>query len=32
MRWLEASLISGHEFEQTPADGDGEGSLVCHSP
>ena len=24
--------LSGHEFEQTPGDGDGQGSLVCCSP
>ena len=23
---------SGHEFEQTPGDGEGQGSLVCCSP
>ena len=23
--------LSGHEFEQTPADGEGQGSLVCCS-
>ena len=27
MRWLD-----GHEFEQTPGDGEGQGSLVCCSP
>ena len=26
MRWLD-----GHEFEQTPGDGEGQGSLVCCS-
>ena len=26
-RWL-----NGHEFEQTPGDGEGQGSLVCCSP
>ena len=25
-------LLNGHEFEQTPGDGDGQGSLVCCSP
>ena len=25
-------LLSGHEFEQTPGDGEGQGSLVCCSP
>ena len=24
--------LDGHEFEQTPGDGDGQGSLVCCSP
>ena len=24
--------FSGHEFEQTPGDGEGQGSLVCYSP
>ena len=24
--------INGHEFEQTPGDGKGQGSLVCYSP
>ena len=24
--------LYGHEFEQTPGDGEGQGSLVCHSP
>ena len=24
--------FSGHEFEQTPGDGEGQGSLVCSSP
>ena len=23
---------NGHEFEQTPEDGEGQGSLVCCSP
>ena len=23
---------NGHEFEQAPGDGDGQGSLVCCSP
>ena len=26
------TLLSGHEFEQTPGDGEGQGSLVCYSP
>ena len=24
--------INGYEFEQTPGDGEGQGSLVCGSP
>ena len=24
--------LSGPEFEQTPGDGEGQGSLVCYSP
>ena len=24
--------FNGHEFEQAPGDGDGQGSLVCCSP
>ena len=24
--------LNGHEFEQAPGDGDGQGSLVCCSP
>ena len=24
--------LDGHEFEQAPRVGDGQGSLVCHSP
>ena len=24
--------LSGHEFEQTPRDSEGQGSLVCYSP
>ena len=24
--------LDGHEFEKTPGDGDGQGSLVCFSP
>ena len=24
--------LDGHEFEQAPRDGDGQGSLVCFSP
>ena len=29
MRWLDG--INGHEFEQAPGDGEGQGSLVCCS-
>ena len=25
-------LVSGHEFEQTPGDSGGQGSLACCSP
>ena len=25
-------LLNGHEFEQTPGDGEGQGSLVCCNP
>ena len=34
MRWHHMSLskISGHEFEQAPGVGDGQGSLACCSP
>ena len=24
--------LNGHEFEQTPGDGEGQGSLACCSP
>ena len=24
--------LNGHEFEQAPGDGDGQGSLACSSP
>ena len=27
-----AYQLNGHEFEQTPGDGEGQGSLVCCSP
>ena len=30
MRWHHQ--LSGHEFEQTPGDGEGQGSLMCCSP
>ena len=26
------NLLSGHEFEQTPGDGEGQGRLACGSP
>ena len=32
MRWLDGITDSAHEFEQTPVDGEGQGSLVCCSP
>ena len=25
-------LLNGHEFEQTPGDSEGQGSLKCYSP
>ena len=25
-------LVNGHEFEQAPGDGGGQGSLMCYSP
>ena len=28
--WLHR--LNGHEFEQSPEVGDGQGSLMCHSP
>ena len=24
--------LNGHEFEQTPGEGEGQGSLACYSP
>ena len=30
IRWLNG--ISGHEFEQTPGDSEGQGSLACCCP
>ena len=27
-----AGSYNGHEFEQTPGDGEGQGSLACCSP
>ena len=32
LRPLMASPLDGHEFEQAPGVGDGQGSLVCCSP
>ena len=33
MRWLNGiHQLNGHEFEQTPGVGDGQGGLVCCSP
>ena len=32
MRWLYGITDSMDEFEQTPGDGEGQGSLVCCSP
>jgi len=32
MRWLDGSMLNGHEFEQAPGVGDGQGSLACCSP
>ena len=33
MRWLDGTTNSmGHEFDQTPGDSEGQGSLVCCSP
>ena len=32
MRWLDDITVNGHEFEQAPGDGEGQGSLVCCSP
>ena len=33
MTWLDSIPYSnGHEFEQTPGDNEGQGSLVCCSP
>ena len=30
VRWYHR--LNGHEFEQTPGDGEGQGSLTCYSP
>ena len=32
MRWLDCITDSGHEFEQTPGDGEGQGSQVSSRP
>ena len=32
MRWLDIITVNRHEFEQTPGDGEGQGSLECYSP
>ena len=24
--------VNGHEFKQTPGDGEGQGSVACYSP
>ena len=33
MRWLDGITDAyGHEFEQTPGDAEGHGSLACCSP
>ena len=32
MRWLDDHRLSGHEFEQTPGEGEGQGGLVSCSP
>ena len=32
MKILIASQLNEHEFEQTPGDSEGQGSLVCCSP
>ena len=32
MRWPDGITDNGHEFEQTPGDGEQPGSLVCCSP
>ena len=33
MRWLDGyHRLNGHEFEQAPGDGEGQGSLACCSP
>jgi len=33
MIWLDGiTKLDGHELEQAPGDGEGQGSLVCYSP
>ena len=32
MSWLDRVTNSGHEFEQTPGDSEGQGNLLCCSP
>ena len=32
MKWLDGIPDSTYEFEQTPEDGEGQGSLMCCSP
>ena len=33
MRWGRwHHQLNGHEFEPTPGDGEGQGSLACYSP
>ena len=29
MRWLHGHRLDGHEFEQAPGVGDGQGTLLC---
>ena len=31
MRWLDDTTNSVHDFEQTPGDTEGQGSLSCYS-
>ena len=31
-RWLDSHQLNEHEFEQTPGDSEGQGSLACYSP
>ena len=32
MRWLDGIINSMDEFEKTPGDSEGHGSLLCYSP